>query len=116
MIDYNEAFRKIDKWCRENIKYPVHAKFHNLRMEVRASATGVMVIDDSYFNEYGSAFTADGKDWSIHYTGSSKMEEHLLSEYREQYIKKFVTNWHSGIKEKLLLLQQKEIALDNFEA
>ena len=92
MIDYNDAFRKIDRWCRENIKYPVRAELHNLRMDVRASRDGVLVIDDSYFNGYGFAFTADGKDWSVHYTGSTKSEEHLLPSYRTQYIKKFVEN------------------------
>lgn len=116
MIDFNEAFKKIDKWCKEHITCPIHAEFSSLRIEVRASDKGILLLDNDHFNGSTSGFTCDGKDWRVKYTGEILSEEHLLPSFRARMIETLVRNWHSTVKNRLINLNQAETALECFEA
>lgn len=129
MIDYENAFKKINEWakshitCRVLIRFKGDYKYDNYALE--ATEHGVlMLLGWGHDGDLGYGFTVDSNlgvrgtakyGGNFNLTGNAPNMEAVRG-YRRSAIECLVRYWHDEVKPKLIAQHQKEIALECFEA
>lgn len=134
MAEYNEAFRKIDDWCRENIQHEVIVQFmdgnvwktlglSNRILGLKASKDGAMLLN-GYVNRVrgGTVYWTEGlrptNDCVVEWDGevSREMNGIWSAPIRPNLIRALVMCWHGCVKDRLLSAEARERGLESFEA
>lgn len=129
MIDYENAFKKINEWvkshitCRVYIKFKGDYKYDTYALEATEHGA-LLLLGWGHDGDLHYGFTVDSS-LTVRGTANFRGNYNLASNapnttemrsYRRSAIECLVRYWHDEVKPKLITQHQKEIALECFEA